>query len=134
MDGRAREHTKVGTELCTLAQSRVDWMARLLTRSAPAPFLLPVEQMRRMTIAGPRAGRVLYSMAALLVILFATIGLAVRAVTYRNQWSAADSETAEVGLVDTCARTFVLVLLSLLGLLALGVMYGNVLGTANASP
>ena len=73
-------------------------------------------------------------MAALLVILFATIGLAVRAVTYRNQWSAADSETAEVGLVDTCARTFVLVLLSLLGLLALGMMYGNVLGTANASP
>jgi hypothetical protein len=73
-------------------------------------------------------------MAALLVILLATTGLAVRVVTYRNQWSAADSETAEVGLVDTCARTFVLVLLSLLGLLALGVMYGNVLGTANASP
>jgi hypothetical protein len=73
-------------------------------------------------------------MAALLVILLATIGLAVRAITYRNQWNTADSETAEVGLVDTCARTFVLVLLSLLGLLALGVMYGNVLGTANASP
>ncbi|HEY0830429.1 MAG TPA: hypothetical protein VGE99_04750 [Candidatus Dormibacteraeota bacterium] len=73
-------------------------------------------------------------MAALLVILFATIGLAVRAVTYRDTWSAADSETAEVGLVDTCARTCVLVLLGLLGLLALGMMYGNVLGTANASP
>ena len=73
-------------------------------------------------------------MTALLVILLATIGLAVRAVTYRTQWSAADSETNETGFVDTCARTFVLVLLSLLGLLALGIMYGNVLGSANASP
>ena len=119
----------------TLAQSRVDLMARLLTRSAPAPFLLPRRnELRRLTIAGPRAGRVLLSMAALLVILLATIGLAVRAVTYRNQRTAADSETADVGLVDACARTFVLVLLSLLGLLALGMMYGNVLGTANASP
>ena len=73
-------------------------------------------------------------MAALLVIVLATIGLAAWAVTYRSQWSAADSETTEMGLVDTCARTFVLVLLSLLGLLALGMMYGNVLGSANASP
>ncbi|MGH7760264.1 MAG: hypothetical protein ACREOY_02445 [Candidatus Dormibacteraceae bacterium] len=73
-------------------------------------------------------------MAAFLVVLLATIGLAARAVTYRSQWSAADSETTEVGLVDTCARAFVLVLLCLLGLLALGMMYGNVLGSANASP
>ena len=74
-------------------------------------------------------------MAALLSILFVTIGLAVRAVTCSRQWSAADSEaTNESGLIDTCARTFVLVLLSLLGLLALGMMYGNVLGSANASP
>ena len=73
-------------------------------------------------------------MAALLIILFASIGLAVRAVTYSRQWSAADSESPpETGLVDTCARTFILVLLSLLGLLALGMMYGNVLGAANAS-
>jgi hypothetical protein len=85
-------------------------------------------------IAVPPAARVLYSMAALLVILVATIGLAVRAATYRSQWSATDSESTEVGLVDTCARTFVLVLVSLLGLLALGMMYGNVLGSANASP
>ncbi len=69
-------------------------------------------------------------MAALLVILFATVGLAIRAVTYR-QWSAADSESVyETGLMDTCARTFILVLLSLLGLLALGLMYGNVLGSS----
>jgi hypothetical protein len=73
-------------------------------------------------------------MVALLVILLATISLAVRAVTYRSQLSAADFETSEMGFVDTCARTFVLVLLSLLGLLALGMMYGNVLGSANASP
>jgi hypothetical protein len=71
--------------------------------------------------------------AALLIILIATVSLAVRAATYRGQWSTVDSETSEVGLVDTCARTFVLVLLSLLGLLALGMMYGNVLGSANAS-
>ena len=72
-------------------------------------------------------------MAALLIILLATIALAVRAVTYTRQWSAADSEHPETdtGFVDTCARTFVLVLLSLLGLMALGVMYGNVLGSAN---
>jgi hypothetical protein len=72
--------------------------------------------------------------AALVVILLATLGLAVRAVTNRAQWSTANSETTEAGLVDSCARTFVLVLLSLLGLLALGMMYGNVLGSANASP
>ena len=73
-------------------------------------------------------------MAALLVILLATIGLAARAATCRGQWSSIDSETNGVELIDTCARTLVLVLLSLLGLLTLGVMYGNVLGSANASP
>ncbi|MDQ2942895.1 MAG: hypothetical protein M3R21_04395 [Candidatus Dormibacteraeota bacterium] len=74
-------------------------------------------------------------MAALLIILFVTIGLAVRAGTYGRMWSPAESEPShETGLVDTCARTFVLVLLSLMGLLALGVMYGNVLGSANANP
>jgi hypothetical protein len=79
--------------------------------------------------------RVVYSMAALLVILLATIGLALRAATYRNRWSPADSVLAnETDFVDTCARTFVLVLLSLLGLLALGMTYGNVLGSASASP
>jgi hypothetical protein len=34
----------------------------------------------------------------------------------------------DTGLIDTCARTFTLVLMSLIGLLALGVTYGNVLG------
>jgi hypothetical protein len=78
-------------------------------------------------------------MAALLIILVVTIGLAFRASAYGRKLSPADTQSLhEAGLatslVDTCARTLVLVLLSLLGLLALGVMYGNVLGSANASP
>jgi thiol:disulfide interchange protein len=110
-------------------------MARLLTRSAPAPLLCPQLALSRAHDDRRSASRARsLFMAALLVILLATIGLAVRAATYRGQWSAADSETTEVGLVDTFARTFVLVLLSLLGLLALGMMYGNVLGSANAGP
>jgi hypothetical protein len=89
------------------------------------------------TISGsrfaPRA-RSPIEMAALWIILFVTIGLAIRAGTYSRAWSPADSESAgELGLLDTCARTFVLVLLSLIGLLALGVMYGNVLGSASAN-
>ena len=89
-----------------------------------------------LAIAASLCERVLFSMAALLIILLATIGLAVRAVTYRRQWSVVNSEHPDndTGFVDTCARTFVLVLLSLLGLMALGVMYGNVLGSANAIP
>lgn len=68
-------------------------------------------------------------MTVLLIILLATIGLSVRAGIYGRRWNAADSDSTEDSLlVDTCARTFVLVLLSLLGLLALGLMYGSVLG------
>jgi hypothetical protein len=78
-------------------------------------------------------------MAVLLSILIVTVGLAIRASTYGRAFRTADSESPhEAGLatslIDTCARTFVLVLLSLLGLFALGVMYGNVLGSANAIP
>jgi len=73
-------------------------------------------------------------MAVLLIILLATIGLSVRAGLYGRRWKIADSNTREDSwLMDACARTFVLVLLSLLGLLALGLMYGNVLGAAHAS-
>jgi hypothetical protein len=73
--------------------------------------------------------------AALLIILFVTMGLGVRAGTYSRMWRPAESESSiETGLVDTCARTFVLVLLALIGLLALGLMYGNVLGSAQANP
>jgi len=71
-------------------------------------------------------------MTALLIILLATIGLSVRAGVYGRRWTVADSETHDdFSPADTYARTFILVLLSLLGLLALGVMYGNVLGHPN---
>lgn len=70
-------------------------------------------------------------MAVLLVILLAVVGLSIRAGLCGRLWKVADSE--ESWLVDACARSFVLVLLSLIGLLALGVMYGNVLGAANVS-
>ncbi len=88
-------------------------MARTLTRSASAPSSL-------------------VSMAVLLVILLVTIGLSVRAGLYGRRWNIAESEDSS--LMDMCARSFVLVLLSLLGLLELGITYGNVLGAAHASP
>lgn len=70
-------------------------------------------------------------MGVLLIIPVVTIGLGV----YVRHWSFADSE-AEAGpdkpwLVDACARTFVVVLISLLGLFVLGVLYGNVLGAVH---
>jgi hypothetical protein len=76
-------------------------------------------------------------MAVLLIILLITIGLGVRAGLYGRRSSVADSESdssEDSWLMDACARAFVLVLLSLLGLLALGVMYGNVLGAVRAVP
>jgi hypothetical protein len=75
-------------------------------------------------------------MAALVIILLATLGLGVNAVAHRRPWSAADSEHDETdnGLVDMCTWTFVLVFLSLLGLMGLGMMYGNVLGSARTIP
>ena len=89
-------------------------MARTLTRSVPAPSI---------------------HMAVFLIIVLATIGLSVRAGLYRTRWNVADSRSGEdSSLVDACARAFILVLLCLLGLLALGLMYGNVLGAAHASP
>jgi hypothetical protein len=71
-------------------------------------------------------------MAVLWIILAATIALSIRAGLYGRRWNIAESEgedgAGDGWLIDTCARTFILVLLSLLGLLALGLMYGNVLG------
>lgn len=71
-------------------------------------------------------------MTALLIILLATVALSVRAGLYGRRWTVAESETHDdFALTDTYARTFILVLLSLLGLFALGVTYGNVLGHSN---
>ena len=76
-------------------------------------------------------------MAVLVIVLMITMGLSWRAGLYGRRTNVAESETrddTDCGFIDTCARTFVLVFLCLLGLLALGVMYGNVLGAAHASP
>lgn len=74
-------------------------------------------------------------MAVLLIIVVLTIGLSVRAVLYSRRLGVADSESNEDSwLIDTCTRSFVVVLLSLLGLLALGLTYGNVLGAAHTGP
>ena len=99
----------------TFAPRRVVWMAWTPTRSVSTPST--------------------YVMAVLFIILLATIGLSVRAGLYGRRWNVADSDsTEESWLMDACARAFILVLLALLGLLALGVMYGNVLGAVHASP
>jgi hypothetical protein len=71
-------------------------------------------------------------MAVLFIILAATIALSFRAGLVGRRWHIADSDSSEDSwLLEACARTFVLVLLSLLGLFVLGVMYGNVLGATN---
>jgi hypothetical protein len=85
--------------------------------------------------ADPLGVRSATSMGVLLIILVVTVALSVRAGLYGKRWTVADSESEmsdEAWLMDACARTFVLVLLSLLGLLALGVMYGNVLGAVHS--
>jgi hypothetical protein len=68
-------------------------------------------------------------MGILLVIMFVTLGLALRAATVNRRASLAGSETNDdTGVVDAYARTSLLVLGCLVGLLALGLVYGNVLG------
>jgi hypothetical protein len=70
-------------------------------------------------------------MAVLLIILLVTIALAMKAGVWGRHWSSVEAEAIEdTGLIDMCARTFTLVLMSLVGLFALGVSYGNVLGAA----
>jgi len=85
---------------------------------------------------GVHASLSLQAMAILWIILLATLGLALRAGLYGRRWNIADSDSREGGgdesMIDTCARTFILVLLSLMGLLLLGIMYGNVLGAVPA--
>lgn len=68
------------------------------------------------------------SMWTLFVILIVTLGLGLRAASVSRRVSLAGSEADDVvGVIDAYARTSLLVLLCLLGLLALGLMYGSVL-------
>lgn len=74
-------------------------------------------------------------MQILLVILGITLALAWRARIVQRCLNPVESEMHDdSGMVDACARASLLVLGSLLGLLALGVMYGNVLGAGNTAP
>lgn len=67
-------------------------------------------------------------MEILLVIMFVTIGLALRAGAVGRRASLVRFETSdENSLLESYARTSLLVLFCLLGLFALGLMYGNVL-------
>jgi hypothetical protein len=76
-------------------------------------------------------------MAVLWIIVLALVALSLRAGLIGRRWNIAEPDgrerSGEDWMLDTCARTFILVLLSLLGLLALGLMYGNVLGAIPAS-
>ena len=74
-------------------------------------------------------------MGILLIILALTLGLAWRAQVVQRCWRPAEAEGGDdSGPIDACARASVLVLMSLLGLLVLGVMYGNVMGAGSTSP
>ena len=70
-------------------------------------------------------------MGVLLIIMFATLGLGLRANAASRRARVAGAEgSEEAAVIDTYARTSLLVLLCLLGLLALGLTYGNVLGAS----
>jgi hypothetical protein len=87
--------------------------------------------------ADPLSVQAGHSMGALLIIALLTIALAARAGVYRGRWRPAESEWKdESGFFDACVRTLMLVLMSLFGLFALGILYGNVLGSgaANLAP
>jgi len=67
-------------------------------------------------------------MGTLFIVAIVMLGLALRAASVSRRASVAGSEAEDqVGAIDAFARTSLLVLLSLLGLLALGLAYGNVL-------
>ena len=74
-------------------------------------------------------------MPILLIIMATVLALAWRARVVQRCFHPVEAELSdESGLVDACTRASLLVLLSLLGLLVLGVMYGSVLGAGNAAP
>lgn len=85
--------------------------------------------------AAPLSVQAILDMPILLTILTVTLGLAWRSGVVQRCWRPADSERGdESGLIDATTRASLLVLISLLGLLALGVMYGNVLGAGSTTP
>jgi hypothetical protein len=104
-------------------------MARLLTRSPTAPPTFKT--------GGPARSQILWAenqMGILLVIVFVTLGLALRAVTINRRANLSGLESVDVtGVVDAHARTVLLVLLCLVGLFLLGLVHGDALG-ASASP
>jgi hypothetical protein len=69
-------------------------------------------------------------MGVLLIIMFATLGLGLRYAASRRTRVAGSETSDETAIIETYARTSLLVLLCLLGLLALGLTYGNVLGAS----
>ncbi len=70
-----------------------------------------------------------FQMGVLFVILLVTLGLAFRAVTAGRRVRVAGSDGVhDTALMDAYTRTSLLVLVCLLGLFALGLAYGNVLG------
>jgi len=71
-------------------------------------------------------------MLFLIIIMFVTIGLALRAGMVGGRFSPAEVDADdESDLYVACARTSLVVLICLVGLLALGLVYGNVLGGAS---
>jgi hypothetical protein len=127
-----RVPTSSGQELFTLAFWRVVFNGAVADPLSVRAVFISWRKVFR------RRARFPIKVAALLMILFVTMGLAIRAGAYARQLHPAESDSRyergphETGFLDACARTFVLVLLALLGLLALGMMYGNVLGSANS--
>jgi len=74
-------------------------------------------------------------MAILLTIMSLTIALAWTAGVGRPCWRRALAKrNADNGMIDAWARASFLVLVALVGLLALGMTYGNVLGANAAAP
>jgi len=74
-------------------------------------------------------------MPILLIILAIVLALAWRARVVQRCFNPVDAQVGdESGLFDACTRASLLVLGSLVGLLVLGVMYGNVLGAGSTAP
>ena len=70
----------------------------------------------------------------LIIIMLVTVGLALRAGMVGSRFSPVDAESDDEGdLYVACARTSLVVLICLIGLLALGLIYGNVLGAGSAN-